>query len=329
MADRVRVAVVGAGGWGRQHARAFHDHPGAELVGIWSRDRDRADQRAAEWHTHGFTDVETMITEAGPDLISVCLPNTEHFAVTRDLITRGIPLLVEKPLVFDLADGQELIDAAAARDLFFAINFNHRYAEPVLRCRADLAAGRFGPLSLLTWRFGGEGSSAHHPHANLIETQCHGLDLLEHLGGPITAVSAAMTTDGAADRPEHRTLVVALTFASGAVGSLVGSYASSYAYPGTHLVEVDGRDGRALIENTVQRYTFSVSGDPLREVWEAGYFDDRARSFERTFDTHLDALLPALIAGDPPPVPAAAGLRALHLAHAIIGSFATGRRVDV
>ena len=186
---------------------------------------------------------------------------------------------MEKPLVFDLDEGRELIDAAAADGLFFAINFNHRYAEPVLRCRADLAAGRFGRLSLLTWRFGGEGSSAHDPHANLIETQCHGLDLLEHLGGPIVAVSATMTTDGPPDRPEHRTLVVALTFASGAVGSLVGSYASSYAYPGTHQVEVDGHDGRALIENTVQRYTFSTAADPLREVWEAGYFDDRGRSF--------------------------------------------------
>ena len=49
--------------------------------------------------------------------------------------------------------------------------------------------GRLGDLVFLTWRFGGEGGGDH-PHGNLIETQCHGFDMLEHLAGPITSVSA-------------------------------------------------------------------------------------------------------------------------------------------
>ena len=325
MSDSVRVAVVGAGGWGRQHARAFSQHPDARLVGIWSRDLGRAETRAAEWHTSGFNDLDTMIKQTSPDLISVCLPNTEHFELTRAMIDRRIPLLVEKPLVFDLDEGRTLIREAAELDLFVAINFNHRYAVPVQRCKADLDAGHFGPLSFLTWRFGGEGSSAHHPYANLIETQCHGVDLLEHLGGRIIAVSADLTDQD----DQHRTVVATLRFASGAVGSLVGSYDSSYAYPGTQLIEVNGRDGRALIEDTVQRYTFSAAGDTTRQVWEPGYFDDRGRSFEQTLDAHLDALLPALVAGEPPPVPASAGLRALMVCHAIIRAYQTGRRVEV
>ncbi|MEV8374921.1 Gfo/Idh/MocA family oxidoreductase [Kribbella sp. NPDC056861] len=325
MSERVRVAVVGAGGWGRQHARAFSQHSKAELVGVWSRDLGRAEARATDWHTKGFDDLDRMLDETTPDLVSVCLPNTEHFLLTRQLIARGIPLLVEKPLVFDLAEGETLIREAAERDLFFAINFNHRYAVPVLRARDDLAAGRLGELEFLTWRFGGEGGSDHHPHANLIETQCHGIDLLEHLGGPIESVTADMTDA----QGNHPTVVATLRFAGGAVGSLLGSYNSSYAYPGTHLLEVNGHRGRLLIEDTVKRYTFSTAGEPTREVWEASYFDDRSRSFEQTFDTHLDALLPALQSGAPPPVPARAGLRALTVATAIIQAHQTGRRTQV
>jgi myo-inositol 2-dehydrogenase/D-chiro-inositol 1-dehydrogenase len=63
------------------------------------------------------------------------------------------------------------------------------------------------------------------------------------------------------------TVVVALHLASGAVGSLVGSYDSSYAYPNTHMVEVNGRDGRVLIEDTVRRYTFNRAGDETAQVW--------------------------------------------------------------
>ena len=43
-----------------------------------------------------------------------------------EVIEAGVPLLAEKPLVFDLAQADELIEAAARRGLFFAINFNHR-----------------------------------------------------------------------------------------------------------------------------------------------------------------------------------------------------------
>jgi predicted dehydrogenase len=64
-------------------------------------------------------------------------------------------------------------------------------------------------------------------------------------------------------------------------------------------------------------------------VWRAGYFNDEARDFHGTFDRHVDALLTALRRGDPPPVPAAAGRRALELATAVIESHATGRRVSV
>jgi len=125
------------------------------------------------------------------------------------------------------------------------------------------------------------------------------------------------------------TLAVALHFASGAVGSLVGSYDSSYAYPDTHRVEVNGSTGRLLIEDTVRRYTFSRSGDETALVWQAGYFNDRDREFHRIFDRHVDAVLAALRAGEEPPVHARAGRRALALAWAIVESHERGSRVNV
>jgi len=50
------------------------------------------------------------------------------------------------------------------------------------------AKGRVGDLVLARWRFGAGTSS--HPYANLIETRCHGFDMLEHLVGPIESVMA-------------------------------------------------------------------------------------------------------------------------------------------
>ena len=321
-----RVAVVGAGGWGAQHARIFSRRSDTELVAVVGRSPERTAARAAEYGASPYTDLHQMVTESEPDLITVCMPNEDHFDTTLRLIDYGIPLLVEKPLVFDLDEADVLLRRAAERDLFFGINFNHRYAEPFLRAKAAIYAGQLGDLTFLTWRFGGEANHGHSPHANLIETQCHGFDMLEHLGGPITSVMAQMShaTYGA-----YSTVALALDFASGSVGTMLGSYDSSYAYPDSQLVEVNGSRGRATIHDTVRQLTLSRAGDEERRVWEAGYFNDEARSFALTFDRHVDALLQALRAGATPPVPAWYGRRALELATAAITSFEEGRRVPV
>ncbi|MGI8645338.1 MAG: Gfo/Idh/MocA family protein [Nocardioides sp.] len=321
----LRVAVVGTGVWGAQHARVFSTRPDATLVGVVGRDPERTEARAAAYGTRAYTDVGAMIEAERPDLVTVCLPNEAHFEPTLDLVRRGVPLLVEKPLVFDSGEAAVLIDEAEERDLFFAINFNHRYAEAVQRAKRAIDEGRLGEIVFATWRFGGEPNFGTHPHANLIETQCHGLDMLEHLVGPIASVAAQMTDK--VHPGTYTTLAVALEFATGAVGTMLGSYDSSYAYPGAQHIEVNGTLGRALVEDTVARLTISRAGNEVHEVWQAGYFNDVGRDFHATFDRHVDAVLDALRTGGQPPVHARAGQRAVDLATAVIHAFESGARV--
>jgi predicted dehydrogenase len=327
MNEVLKIAVVGAGGWGAQHARIVSRRRDTELVGIVGRDPDRTAARAASFDTIAFTDLDAMLDQARPDLVTVCLPNEAHFEPTMHLLKRGVPLLVEKPLVFDLSEADALLAEAERQGLFFAFNLNHRYAEPVQRAKAVIDAGELGDVVFATWRFGGEPNFGESPHANLIETQVHGLDMLEQLCGPISSVAAQMTD--MTHSGTYTTLAVALQFASGAVGSLVGSYDSSYAYPDAQVVEVNGTKGRLIIEDTVKRLTLSMAGDETRKVWEPGYFNDEARTFEYTFDRHMDALIAAFRAGEQPPVHAREGRRALALAMGIIESFEKGVRVAV
>ena len=326
MTEQIKIALVGAGGWGRQHARIFAARPDVNFCAVAGRTAERTEARAREFGTRAYTDIGEMLARERPDLVSVCLPNEGHFLPTLQVIEAGFPLLVEKPLVFDLAEADMLLREAEARQLFFAVNFNHRYAKPVQMAKAAIDAGRLGSLMFATWRFGGEGGAGH-PFGNLIETQCHGFDMLEWLCGPIQTVMAEMSD--CALPGSFGDMAIALKFECGAVGSLVGSYSSSYAYPDTHRVEVNGALGRVLIEDTVRRYSFQAAGSETAEVWLAGYFNDRDRAFERTFDAYMDALLAAFRAGQPPPVPALAGRRALRLALASIESFQSGTRVTV
>jgi myo-inositol 2-dehydrogenase / D-chiro-inositol 1-dehydrogenase len=323
---RLRVAIVGTGSWwGRQHLRALAERTDVEIVGVVGRSAENAADRAAVVGARPYTDPIEMVRRERPDLVSVCLPNQGHYETTLRLIETGTPLFVEKPLVFDSREATKLVAEAEARNLFVAIDFNHRTATPVRMAREAIEAGRLGSLVFATWRFGGEGSSDH-PDANLIETQCHGFDMLEHLCGPIASVMAEMTEFVHRGRS---TVSIALRFGNGAVGSLVGSYDTSYAYSNAQRLELNGTAGHVVVHDTVRSFEFQEAGNETREVWQAGYFNDLGRMFHRTLDRYFDLVLAALRAGDAPPADIRAGQRALALAEASLRSFQTGTRVEV
>jgi myo-inositol 2-dehydrogenase / D-chiro-inositol 1-dehydrogenase len=323
---KIKVCLVGAGSWGRQHARVFSQRPDIELCAVAGRSLAKTEARATEFGLRAYTDVPQMLAAEKPDLVSLSLPNLEHFEATMQVIQAGYPLLVEKPLTFNLTEADQLLLEAEKRGLFFAINFNHRYAKALRLAREVILAGRVGDITYATWRFGGEANVSPHPHANLIETQCHGFDQLEHLCGPIESVMAEMTDQTGGG---YRTVALTLRFVNRAVGTMLGTYDSSYAYRDTHRLEINGTGGRLVVEDTVGRFSFQEVGSEKAEIWQAGYFNDFDREFHRTFDLHLDALLDAFKRGAAPPVPATAGRRALQLAWAAVESFESGKRVAV
>lgn len=325
MNDKIKVAVIGAGGWGYQHARAFSERRDTYLCSITGRTEERTKRRAAEFGVPWYLDINRMIEEQKPDLISLCLPGQQTFAPTMEVIKAGIPLLVEKPLAYKLEEAEEMVREAKERDLFFAIDFNHRYSIPALNAKADIDKGRLGEVVFALWRFGHGSGSLDHQFLNLIEAQCHGLDMLEYLCGNIRSVMAQMTD--MTGKNSYSTFSLALEFENGGVGSFIGTFDSSENYPLSHFVEINGTKGRILMEDSVQKYSFQEVNGRRAEVWNSAFFRDDERAFNKNIDRHLDALIPALREGREPPVKAEKGLRALKLAYAAIESFRTGKRV--
>lgn len=329
MENKLRVAIVGAGGWGYQHARAFAAREDVELVGIYGRTPERTARRAAQFHVPWYTDLDEMLRTQKPDFVSVCLPAQHTFETTMKVIEAGIPLLVEKPLAYRPEEAERLVAAAEEKALFFAIDFEQRYSIPCLKAKEAIDAGRLGTLVFAHWRFGhGWGSALmDHPHTNLIEAQCHGINMLEYLCGPIRSVMAEMTGNGG--RNSYSTFTMSLRFENGAVGSFLATMDANEHNRLSQVIEIGGVDGRILIEDNVQRYTFQSTVSDMAETWSAGFFQDDHRSFSKSVDRHIEHMLQAFRAGEHPPVPATEGLRALKIAYAAIESFETGRRVDI
>lgn len=327
MSERIKVAIVGAGGWGYQHARAFSEREDTRLVAVYGRTAQRTKKRADQFHVPYYTDLKEMLRKEKPDLVSVCLPAQHTFEATAAIIEEGIPLFVEKPLAYKLEEAEGLIRMAEEKNLFFAIDFEQRYSVPCLKAKQAIEEGRLGKLVFAHWRFGHGWfpKFIDHPHTNLIEAQCHGINMLESLVGPMESVMAEMTDNGG--RNSFSTFTMAIRFKNGAVGSFLATLDANEHNELSQLIEIGGVDGRILIEDNVKRYSFQQTNSDMAEVWTAGFFEDDKRSFHKSVDRLIDDMLTSFKKGEEPPVHAREGLRALKIAYAAIESYETGKRV--
>ncbi|MGH9724121.1 MAG: Gfo/Idh/MocA family protein [Candidatus Acidiferrales bacterium] len=110
-AKTIRVAVVGAGEFGRNHVRVWRETEGAELAGIVDTNRERAEKIAAEFGTRVIPDIEDLRMER-VEAVSLAVPTREHSRIGCRLLDAGIDVLVEKPMAASLGEADGLIASA-------------------------------------------------------------------------------------------------------------------------------------------------------------------------------------------------------------------------
>ncbi|MBI4575991.1 MAG: Gfo/Idh/MocA family oxidoreductase [Planctomycetes bacterium] len=137
----VRVAVVGVGHLGREHARVYASLPGVRLVAVTDRDMDRARTVAQRFGCRAVGDPAELRGEV--DAASVATPTSSHLEVAVPLLASGLHLLVEKPLALDLGQARELVEAAARAGRLLAVGHVERFNPAVSAVRRLIDSPRY------------------------------------------------------------------------------------------------------------------------------------------------------------------------------------------
>ena len=122
----IRVAVVGAGEFGRNHVRVWRKLEGADLVGIVDTDADRAARVAAEFGTRVLPGLDALAAER-VEAVSLAVPTKEHARIGCQLLENDLDVLVEKPMAASLAEADELIAAARRRGRILQVGHVERF----------------------------------------------------------------------------------------------------------------------------------------------------------------------------------------------------------
>jgi predicted dehydrogenase len=215
----IRVAVVGAGEFGRNHVRVWHDLPGVELVAIVDTDADRAARTAAEFRTRAVRDERDLFTQ-NIDAVSLAVPTREHARVGCRLLDAGLDVLVEKPMAASLDDADALIAAARRSGRILQIGHVERFNPAVVAVGPIISRPMFFEVHRL-----GIFSPRSLDVDVVYDVMIHDLDILLSLvNAPVTdikAVGIPVITDKV-DIAQAR-----LEFAIGTVANLTASRVST------------------------------------------------------------------------------------------------------
>lgn len=304
----IRVAAIEVSHWHALYDAAYLRHlaamPDVRLVGLHDPSAAVAAERAAAvGGPPVYTDYRRMLEETRPDFVLALGRHAVMAQTAHDLLDRGYPFLMEKPMGLGAAEVRRVAERAAATGGWIAVPLTQRYHPFTARARQLLAEGRFGPLSHCYLRLN-RPTSARYPawgSAWMLDPAVagggclrnlgpHGLDLFLLLTGEEVRITGAQLSRRALGERVEDYATVLVRSASGIMGTIeVGN-----TFPR------DGTDGEWKLAGRDALLTFRDG--TLRLVTAAGEETAAGQPAEPLARTALRDALDHWRRGAPPPI---------------------------
>jgi predicted dehydrogenase len=146
--SRLKVGVIGAGAWGRNHVRTAAASSEAELVAICDTNPEARVSLMKQYPGATVTDSAARLLEK-VEAVIVATPATSHAELGNMAIEAGVPALIEKPFALTVADAEQLAEKAEKRNVPILVGHLLEYHPVVERLKEMLGKSELGDLYYL------------------------------------------------------------------------------------------------------------------------------------------------------------------------------------
>src|SRR3989344_4656398 len=257
MKKKVKIGVVGVGYLGRFHAEKYKSLPNVELVGVIDVDRKQADEVAAALDTTAFYSYNDILSKDKVDAVSIVVPTLLHYSIAKDFLSKGIDVLLEKPMTNTLEEADGLIKEAGRRNAILQVGHLERFNAAVMASEGIVN----NPLFIESYRLS--------PFPNrstdvdvVLDLMIHDIDIIMNfIKSEIESVDAvgAPVITGKVDMANAR-----LRFKNGCVANVTASRGSKEIGKNDTLLE----EVKAFINSVITRKPPLVSGEDGRRALE-------------------------------------------------------------
>lgn len=245
--DTIGVGFIGAGDIAILHAKAVERTPGAKLIGLWNRSQDRAVERARDFGCKNYPTVEALVNDPAIDAVFVLTNLETHLEYTAKALQAGKHVLVEKPVGQSIAEIQQMVQLATAKDLVCLPGHNYIYESSMRRTKELVDGGDLGKIVSAYVMY-----NIHHPEevakrypGVVRQILTHHSYILLYLVGKPVELCAMKATLHYKEYTEEDIAMVQMRLANGALAHFCASFAADdhAADPWTVMVKVIGTAG--------------------------------------------------------------------------------------
>jgi predicted dehydrogenase len=149
--DRIRIALIGAGGQGSGDTRSMLLVGGVELVAVADIYDGRLKRAREVWGDQIFTtrDYREVLARKDVDAIIIGTPDHWHSTVSIDAMNAGKDVYCEKPMVQQLSEGPQMIEAQKRTGRILQVGSQRVSSIIYAKAKEMLAAGAIGELNMV------------------------------------------------------------------------------------------------------------------------------------------------------------------------------------
>lgn len=179
--QNIKVAVIGVGAMGKNHARIYSELPHTTLCAIADPNPETGQRIATQHDTKHYSDYKEMIEKEQPQAVSICAPTSLHHQIGKYCLEQGVHVLMEKPIAMNIEDGQDLINIAEKQNLKLLIGHIERFNPAVTKVKNMIANGELGTITAIIARRVG-GFPAQIKDADIsVDLAIHDIDIVNYL----------------------------------------------------------------------------------------------------------------------------------------------------
>lgn len=320
-----RVAVIGAGSMGKNHARVYYELKEAELVAVSDSNQDTGNFVADQFNVKCYTDYQKMLETEKPEAVSIAVPTANHLEVTLAAMKAGAHVLVEKPIAATLEEGRTIIKAAKEYNRKLMVGHIVRFNPAIQALKKKLDDGELGRVFQIFCRRSGPFPSRIRDVGVVVDLAPHDVDIMRFLTGmdPIrlyAEIEQRIHTD-------HEDMLFGLLrFPEGVTGALETNWLTPTK---VREILVLGEKGLFRVDDLVQDLYFYENAQTNGELWmglrslkgvSEGSMTRFALQRYEPLKAELQAFLKAVRGEAPVPISGEDGLAALHLALSLVES---------
>jgi len=144
----IKIAVIGVGGWGKNHVRVLHNM--GVLEAVCDLSADRAKEIAKKYDTKFYSSIKDLFSnERELNACLVCTPTKSHLSVVRDAIQNGCHVFVEKPLSFSTKECGEMTDLSKKAKVILTCGYVERFNPAVQDLKKIIQKQTYGDLLMM------------------------------------------------------------------------------------------------------------------------------------------------------------------------------------